>query len=84
MPQARLSGNDAPVNAAPFVGVPLDDLASALDFETRLAERLALLQRHRHCHVLRALAHEARRLEDDLRAPGRGSAAPGPEAVTRG
>jgi aldehyde dehydrogenase (NAD+) len=66
MTHARLARNDAPVDATAFLRIPLDDVAAAQDLQSRLGDRLALLQRHRDRHLLDALAHEPHRFEDEL------------------
>ena len=81
---AGLGRNDAAVGAAAFLRVPLDDVGAALHLQPRLRDRLALLQRHHHRHLLDALAHDGDRLEDDLGALGRRCAAPDLEALLGG
>ena len=78
---AGLGGNDAAVGAAALLRVPLDDVGGALHFQARLRDRLALLERHDHRHLLDALAHDADRLQDDLGALGGRRVAPDLEAL---
>ena len=83
MSHAGFAGDDPPVDAATLLCVPLDDVAAAQDLQARLADRFALFQSHRDCHVLDALAHETRGFEDDLGAFRRRRARPDLEALFR-
>jgi hypothetical protein len=56
MPHAGPARDDAAMDAATLSGVPLDDVAAAQNFEPRLSDWLALLQRHGNGHFLYAVA----------------------------
>ena len=53
--------DDAPIGAAPFLGIPLDVVGRRLGFEQRFGERLAVVERHHFGDALVPLAHENRR-----------------------
>src|SRR5690606_22539718 len=69
LPNARLARrNDAAVESARLLRIPLEDVRRGADLGARLGERLALLQREQPGYVLHALAEAARRFQEDRTA----------------
>jgi hypothetical protein len=77
-------GHDAAVDAAAFVGEPLDDVGGGHGLALGFGQRLALLLRQQLGDRLGALAHQAGGLAHDLAARVGGHVAPGLEALLRG
>jgi len=81
VPHAGLARNNAAIDATAFGGIPFDDVAAAENFQPRLSDRLALLQRHGDRHFLDAFARQPRRLEDDVGALGGRRMPPDPQLL---
>ncbi|CAE6854478.1 hypothetical protein R69927_02248 [Paraburkholderia domus] len=76
--------HDPAVDAAAFVGEPLDDVRRGQHFDACLGERLALFLHHQAGDVRSALAHQGCGLAHGRRAFVGRNLAPGFEAALRG
>ena len=80
----RAAGHDAPVAAAPLLGVPVDDVGGGEHLGARLGVDLALLLHHHLGDRVVALAHEVRGFAHDFRAVVGGGSAPERKAFLGG
>jgi hypothetical protein len=83
MSHPGLARYNTAVDTTTFLRVPFDDLAAAQDFQSRLGDRLPLLQSHRDGHVLEPLAHDPGSPKNNIRPLRRGGPRPQPKAVSR-
>ena len=84
VPRTRLARYDPAVGALTLCGIPLEELATTNDLETRLLEGLTMLQSDRERDLIDSRSQKPSSGQHDLGTVGRCRAAPQSESRSRG